>query len=327
MRSRSPTARPPHDQLRELDAAIDGVLARTGAARVALVGSSRGGYAIRNLIAGRRRARRQPRRCCAACRTAACSTGRFSPGSEFNGARPVPQAPERRRQRCGARHRVPHPAQRRQRQVRTARRPPRRPRRHADRHHQRGPRAARRDQSGARPRSIIARSRSTRARSARSTSSSPAASRRGSISWPSPHVTLDGLVTGFPAGTPTNRPVADATVEVHRVAPDTGERVGAPLHRRVTGADGRWGPVTIESPGRSNSSSRPAAIRSRTSIVRRSRAPRHRAPAAGPAARQRRCRRRRGACRCRVRAAISVFRATSCCSTARADGRRQGRRG
>jgi pimeloyl-ACP methyl ester carboxylesterase len=39
------------DQLRELNAAIDGALTRTGATRVALVGSSRGGYAIRNLIA------------------------------------------------------------------------------------------------------------------------------------------------------------------------------------------------------------------------------------------------------------------------------------
>jgi pimeloyl-ACP methyl ester carboxylesterase len=61
-----------------------------------------------------------------------------------------------------------------------------------------------------------------------------------------PRVTLDGTVTGLVAGSPTNRPLAAATVEVFRVAPETGERLGEPLHRRDTGADGRWGPATVE---------------------------------------------------------------------------------
>src|SRR5438552_11040578 len=61
-----------------------------------------------------------------------------------------------------------------------------------------------------------------------------------------PIVTLDGLVTGFPAGVATNRPLAGATVEVYRVSPDSGARLGAPVHRRVTGPDGAWGPVTVE---------------------------------------------------------------------------------
>ncbi len=60
-----------------------------------------------------------------------------------------------------------------------------------------------------------------------------------------PQVTLDGLVTGLEGGTQTNRPVAGAMVEVFRVDPETGERAGPALHRRETGADGRWGPVTI----------------------------------------------------------------------------------
>ena len=60
-----------------------------------------------------------------------------------------------------------------------------------------------------------------------------------------PPVTLDGQVTGLPAGAPTNRPVAEATVEIHRVSADTGERVTL-IHRRVTGADGQWGPVKVE---------------------------------------------------------------------------------
>ena len=55
---------------------------------------------------------------------------------------------------------------------------------------------------------------------------------------------LDGRVT-HTAGGVTNRPVAGATVEVFRVSPETAERVGAALHRRETGADGQWGPVTV----------------------------------------------------------------------------------
>ena len=44
---------------------------------------------------------------------------------------------------------------------------------------------------------------------------------------PEAQVKLSGLVTGTPGGVPTNRPVAGATVEIFRVAPDTGERIGA----------------------------------------------------------------------------------------------------
>jgi hypothetical protein len=63
---------------------------------------------------------------------------------------------------------------------------------------------------------------------------------------PEPRVTLDGLVTGLEAGAATNRPVAGATVELFRVDPLTGARQGEALHRRDTGADGAWGPVTVE---------------------------------------------------------------------------------
>jgi pimeloyl-ACP methyl ester carboxylesterase len=59
-------------------------------------------------------------------------------------------------------------------------------------------------------------------------------------------VTLGGLVTATPGGTPTNRPVAGATVELYRVAPETGERIGGAIHSGTTGADGRWGPAKIE---------------------------------------------------------------------------------
>ena len=61
-----------------------------------------------------------------------------------------------------------------------------------------------------------------------------------------PKVRLSGLVTGTPGGVPTNRPVAGAKVEVHRISPDTGERLGEVLYRVETAADGRWGPVEVE---------------------------------------------------------------------------------
>src|SRR5213592_3976108 len=60
-----------------------------------------------------------------------------------------------------------------------------------------------------------------------------------------PLVTLDGLATGFPGGVATNRPLAGATIEIHRVSPETGERL-ALVHRRVTEPDGRWGPAVVE---------------------------------------------------------------------------------
>jgi Lipase C-terminal domain/Lipase (class 2) len=63
---------------------------------------------------------------------------------------------------------------------------------------------------------------------------------------PEPQVSLSGLVTGTPGGVQTNRPVADATVGIYRVAPETGERIGAALHLSCTKADGRWGPVEVD---------------------------------------------------------------------------------
>jgi pimeloyl-ACP methyl ester carboxylesterase len=63
---------------------------------------------------------------------------------------------------------------------------------------------------------------------------------------PEAAVTLDGLVTGVAGGVPSNRPVADAKVEIYRVNPDTGERMGDAIHTKTTGADGAWGPVRVE---------------------------------------------------------------------------------
>jgi pimeloyl-ACP methyl ester carboxylesterase len=58
-----------------------------------------------------------------------------------------------------------------------------------------------------------------------------------------PLPTLNGRVTGIADGLYTNLPVADAEVEIHEVDPKSGERkASSPLHRKVTGEDGIWGP-------------------------------------------------------------------------------------
>ena len=63
---------------------------------------------------------------------------------------------------------------------------------------------------------------------------------------PEPEVRLSGLVTGTPGGIQTNRPVAGASVEIHRVSGDTGERIGSAIHASQTGTDGRWGPAKVD---------------------------------------------------------------------------------
>lgn len=65
---------------------------------------------------------------------------------------------------------------------------------------------------------------------------------------PEAAVQLSGLVTATPGGVPTNRPVADARVEVYRVDPDSGKRIGAALFDGRSGPDGRWGPVDTQPP-------------------------------------------------------------------------------
>ena len=63
---------------------------------------------------------------------------------------------------------------------------------------------------------------------------------------PEAEVKLSGLVTGTPGGVQTNRAVAGASVEVYRVSADTGERIGNAIHTSQTGADGRWGPAKAD---------------------------------------------------------------------------------
>jgi pimeloyl-ACP methyl ester carboxylesterase len=58
-----------------------------------------------------------------------------------------------------------------------------------------------------------------------------------------PLPTLNGRVTGLSGGLYTNLPVEGAEVEIYEVDPKTAERKNAkPVHRKVTGVDGIWGP-------------------------------------------------------------------------------------
>ena len=60
-------------------------------------------------------------------------------------------------------------------------------------------------------------------------------------------VTLNGRVTGLVGDTVTNNPVTGAKVEIYAVDPDTGARKGAALLEKTTGADGVWGPLLTDS--------------------------------------------------------------------------------
>ena len=63
---------------------------------------------------------------------------------------------------------------------------------------------------------------------------------------PEAEARLSGLVTATPGGIQTNRPVGGATVEIYHVSPDSGERLGGPVHSSQTAADGRWGPARVD---------------------------------------------------------------------------------
>ena len=57
---------------------------------------------------------------------------------------------------------------------------------------------------------------------------------------------LNGKVSGMTGADHTNLPVAGASVTVFRIDPEIGARGARPVHRKNTGADGRWGPFTAD---------------------------------------------------------------------------------
>ena len=63
---------------------------------------------------------------------------------------------------------------------------------------------------------------------------------------PEPRPDLNGIVSGWSNGAPTNLPLQGATVEIYEVDPSSGQRLGEAVHRRTTSADGVWGPLTAK---------------------------------------------------------------------------------
>ncbi|OAE96802.1 hydrolase [Bradyrhizobium centrolobii] len=232
------------DQRRELAAAIAELKRRAGAARVALVGSSRGGYAIRNVI---KKGGADDVSHAVLCGTP--NHGVFAtddqPGSEFNG-----RGPFLRGLNEGESEVTPGPA------FLTLRSDG------MDKYAQPDGRFI--GKPGV-PTGITAEGPELKgatnlvlgALDHREVAFHPRAFReiykfiagrepaRIAIA-PEQRVRLSGLVTGTPGGVPTNRPVAGATVEIFRVDPETGERMGNAVHSSKTAADGRWGPAQVD---------------------------------------------------------------------------------
>ena len=230
------------DQLRELAAAIKAMRERTGAARVALVANSRGGYAVRNFVQNGGASQVSHAVLCGVPNRGVFNW-EANPGSEFNG-----RAPFLQRLNAGESDVVAGTA------VLTLRSDGN------DKYAQPDGRFVGRPGT---PTGITFEGPELRGASNlvlgpvdhRETAFHPRAFREmykfiagrepETLSFvPEPQVVLDGLVTGLPDGMPTNRPLSGATVEIYRVSPETGERAGAPIHHRVTGEDGHWGPAS-----------------------------------------------------------------------------------
>ena len=233
------------DQRRELGEAIKELKRRTGAARVRW--SAIRAAAIRFAAISRTAAAPMSAMpCCAACPTTASMIGMMVLGNEFNGRGPFLRGLNEGDSEVTAGTAFLTLRSDGNDKFAASRRPLRRQAGRADRHHRGWPGAEGRHQSRAR-----------RDRPSRDGVSSARVPRdlqihRRPRAGPdrdyagSGQVRLSGLVTGTPGGVQTNRPVAGASVDVHRVSPDTGERLGGPIHSSQTGADGRWGPAQVD---------------------------------------------------------------------------------
>jgi triacylglycerol lipase len=63
---------------------------------------------------------------------------------------------------------------------------------------------------------------------------------------PQPQPILNGVVSGWANGAPTNLPLSAVGVEIYEVDPAYGQRLGHAIHRRTTSEDGVWGPFTAK---------------------------------------------------------------------------------
>jgi len=231
------------DQLRELAAAVEAMRRRTGLARLALVASSRGGYAVRNYLGGGSAAVSHAVLC--GVPNHGVFDWEFNPGNEFNA-----RAPFLKRLNDGESEVVPGTA------FLTLRSDG------IDKYAQADGRFVGKPGS---PTGVTSDGPALKgatnlvlgALDHREVAFHPRAFReiykfiagqepsRIEI-VPEAEVKLSGLVTGTPGGVQTNRPVSGATVEIYRVSAESGERTGGPIHSSQTGADGRWGPARVE---------------------------------------------------------------------------------
>jgi triacylglycerol lipase len=70
----------------------------------------------------------------------------------------------------------------------------------------------------------------------------------GRIAGSSDPTLLSGMISSFEAGAPTNMGLAGARVTVYRASDKTGERRGEAIYSVTTGSGGRWGPCDARDP-------------------------------------------------------------------------------
>ncbi|MCD6674257.1 MAG: alpha/beta fold hydrolase [Burkholderiaceae bacterium] len=230
------------DQMRYLSQQVDRVLAESGFSRVVLIGHSRGGFAIRNYIENGGGAKKVSHVILAATPNHGAWTGDFLPGSEFNGSGPflsslnAPHGPRELEVTPGPKWMT----------LRSD---------GNDKYAQSDGRWLGRpgfatgvDSSG------------PALKGARNIALGPVDHREAGFG-PRAFEHMWRFLTGdwpvraaiVPESSPvldgrifrpeTNLPMAGVRIEIYEVAPVTGERLGAPLHARTTGEDGRWGPM------------------------------------------------------------------------------------
>lgn len=234
------------DQLQQLSGEVDRVLARTGAPEVVLVGSSRGGYAIRNYVKNGAGAKTVWRAVLAGTPNHGIWAGDYRPGSEFNGAGPfltalnAPQGPRELEVAPGPRWltlRSDDNDKYAQPDGGWIGKPGMATHVGPDGPALRG--AMNVVLPGLDHREVAFHPRAFEQIWQFVTGHSPV--RLAIVPESAP--TLDGRISQ-PG---TNLPMAGVTVEVYEVAPRTGERLGGPVHVHTTGADGRWGPMVARS--------------------------------------------------------------------------------
>lgn len=232
------------DQLRELSAEVDALLARTGASRLALVASSRGGNAVRNFVVEAGGAPKVSHAVLCGTPNRGVFAWDANPGSEFNGRGPFLTMLNRRDTdvvegtafltlRSDGNDKFVQP------DGRFVGRPGVATGIDAE-----GPtlRGATNIALGQLDHREVA----FHPRAFREIHRFIAGTEPSTLAVPAEaQVRLSGLVTGNPGGVPTNRPVEGAKVTVFRVDPATAERRGEALLDITTAADGRWGPVTV----------------------------------------------------------------------------------